>query len=149
MSRHGCVVADNPQMAYINRMYASTTRNITVTVDPVYLDEQSQPDHARFVWAYHVRIENRGSEAITLRHRYWKITDSRGQVQEVRGAGVVGEQPRLVPGEVFEYTSGAPLPTPSGIMSGSYEMENDQGEAFNVAIPAFSLDSPYQPVRLQ
>ncbi len=130
-------------------MYASTTRDITVTVEPVYLDEQSQPDDDKFVWAYHVKIENKGSVSVTLRHRYWKIMDSHGRVQEVRGAGVLGEQPRLAPGQSFEYTSGTPLATPSGIMLGTYEMEQDDGEAFDVAIPAFSLDSPYQPVQLQ
>lgn len=130
-------------------MYASTTRNITVTVEPVYLDEQSQPDDDKFVWAYHVQIRNDGAEAVTLRHRYWKILDGHGRVQEVRGAGVVGEQPCIAPGDVFEYTSGTPLATPSGIMLGSYEMENEDGESFDIAIPAFSLDSPYQPVKLQ
>lgn len=129
-------------------MYNLTTRDINITVEPIYLEEQSQPDDGQYVWAYHVRIENSGKEVVTLRHRYWKITDAHGRVQEVRGAGVVGEQPCLKPGEVFEYTSGTPLPTPSGFMAGTYEMENEEGELFNVAIPAFSLDSPYQPVLL-
>jgi len=83
-----------------------------------------------------------------LRHRHWRITDSRGQIKEVRGDGVVGEQPVLAPGESFEYTSGTPLPTPSGIMVGTYEMETRGGDSFSVRIPAFSLDSPHQPVRL-
>jgi len=130
-------------------MYSQMTRNIRVSVDPVYLEDQSQPDSSRYVWAYHVRIENAGNEPVTLRHRYWRITDSRGKVHEVRGAGVVGEQPRLEPGGVFEYTSGTPLDTPSGIMLGTYEMETEQGDAFDVAIPAFSLDSPYQPMSVQ
>ncbi len=81
-------------------------------------------------------------------NRYWQITDSLGRVQEVRGAGVVGEQPTLRPGEAFEYTSGTPLPTPSGIMVGAYEMKGLNGRHFDVAVPAFSLDSPHQPVRL-
>ena len=129
-------------------MYKLTTRDISISVEPIYLDEQSQPDSSQYVWAYHVRIENSGKEVVTLRHRYWKIVDAQGRVQEVRGAGVVGEQPCLKPGEVFEYTSGTPLATPSGFMAGTYEMENEEGEMFNVSIPAFSLDSPYQPVRL-
>lgn len=129
-------------------MYKQTTRSITVSVKPFFLEDQSAPDEGRFVWAYHVRIENEGQETVQLRNRYWRITDSLGRVQEVRGAGVVGEQPVLRPGESFEYTSGTPLPTPSGIMVGSYQMESDAGERFEVAVPAFSLDSPHQPVRL-
>ncbi len=129
-------------------MYSKTTRSITVTVKPFYLEEQSEPEDARFVWAYHVRIENGGKETVQLRHRYWRITDSMGRVQEVRGAGVVGEQPTLRPGESFEYTSGTPLPTPSGIMVGSYRMESTVGEVFDIDVPAFSLDSPHQQARL-
>jgi ApaG protein len=129
-------------------MYSETTRDINVTVKPFYLEEQSSPADSHFVWAYHVRIENRGNETVQLRRRHWKITDGHGRVQEVRGPGVVGEQPVLRPGESFEYTSGTPLPTPSGIMVGTYEMETGSGESFLVRIPAFSLDSPHQPVRL-
>ena len=95
-----------------------------------------------------MRIENTGGETVRVLTRHWKITDSLGRVQEVRGAGVVGEQPLLAPGQSFEYTSGTPLPTPSGIMVGSYNMEAGSGERFEVAVPAFSLDSPYQPVQL-
>jgi ApaG protein len=122
-------------------MYKETTRSITVTVKPIYLEDQSSPAENHYVWAYQVRIENHGGETVQLRRRHWRITDALGRVQEVRGAGVVGEQPVLNPGDAFEYTSGTPLPTPSGIMVGSYEMET-------VAIPAFSLDSPHQTVRL-
>jgi ApaG protein len=129
-------------------MYSETTRDINVTVKPFYLEEQSSPADSHFVWAYHVRIENRSNETVQLRRRHWKITDGHGRVQEVRGPGVVGEQPVLRPGESFEYTSGTPLPTPSGIMVGTYEMETGSGESFLVRIPAFSLDSPHQPVRL-
>ena len=128
--------------------YSATTRRISVTVSPTYLDDQSVPEQSHFVWAYHVVIENRGPETVQLRSRHWRITNARGEVREVRGAGVVGEQPRLEPGDVFEYTSGAPLATPSGIMSGSYQMETQHSEGFDVEIPAFSLDSPHQPVRL-
>jgi ApaG protein len=129
-------------------MYSETTRSIKVSVEPVYLEEQSSPAEDRYVWAYHVRIENRGRETVQLRNRHWKITDNRGQIQEVRGPGVVGEQPILRPGEAFEYTSASPLPTPSGIMVGTYEMQTRGGESFSVRIPAFSLDSPHQQVRL-
>lgn len=129
-------------------MYTQTTRAITVTVLPTYLDDQSAPDEAHFVWKYHVRIENGGAETVQLRNRYWRITDSLGRVQEVRGAGVVGEQPVLRPGESYEYTSGTPLQTPSGIMVGSYQMETPTGERFDVDVPAFSLDSPHQPIKL-
>ena len=129
-------------------MYSETTRAIKVTVKPIYLDDQSSPGDGHFVWAYHVRIENQGPEVVQLRNRYWRITDSLGRVQEVRDAGVVGEQPVLKPGEAFEYTSGTPLPTPSGIMMGSYQMETPAGERFDVTVPAFSLDSPHQPRRV-
>ena len=125
-------------------MYSETTRDIRITVRPAYLEDQSTPGDNHYVWAYHVRIDNGGRETVQLLSRYWHITDSLGRVQEVRGAGVVGEQPVLKPGESYEYTSGTPLPTPSGIMKGSYEMRTHQGERFAVAIPAFSLDSPHQ-----
>jgi ApaG protein len=129
-------------------MYSQTTRAITVTVQPIYLEDQSSPDESHFVWAYRIKIENHGGETVQLRNRYWRITDSLGRIQEVRGAGVVGEQPVLKPGDSFEYTSGTPLPTPSGFMVGTYQMETDDGERFDVAVPAFSLDSPHQPSRL-
>jgi ApaG protein len=130
-------------------MYRETTNDITITVKPYYLEDQSSPDQSHYVWAYHVRIENNGGRTVQLRNRYWRITDSLGRVQEVRGAGVVGEQPTLRPGDSFEYTSGTPLPTPSGIMGGTYQMEaSETGERFEVTIPSFSLDSPHQPSRL-
>jgi ApaG protein len=129
-------------------MYEETTRSIKVTVKPFYLEDQSSPTDNHYVWAYQVRIENHGPDTVQLRGRYWRITDAMGRIQEVRGPGVVGEQPVLAPGEAFEYTSGTPLPTPSGIMVGAYEMETHGGGKFEVAIPAFSLDSPHQPVRL-
>ena len=124
-------------------MYEATTSNIRITVKPQFLESQSRPDEEHFVWAYTIRIENLGQETVTLRTRYWKITDGRGRIQEVRGAGVVGEQPTLAPGQSFEYTSGAPLPTPSGFMVGSYQMQASDGHLFNVEIPAFPLDSPH------
>lgn len=123
-------------------MYESTTRGVKITVEPAFLANQSKPDDSYYVWSYTITIENTGTETVTLRTRFWQITDASGRVQEVRGAGVVGEQPRLPPGESFTYTSGAPLATSSGFMSGSYQMERDDGELFDVEIPAFSLDQP-------
>jgi ApaG protein len=129
-------------------MYCETTRAITVTVRPFYLEQHSSPAENHYVWAYHVKIENRGGETVQLRRRHWEITDSLGRRQEVRGPGVVGEQPVLAPGESFEYTSSCPLPTPSGIMVGDYEMETKEGENFLVRVPAFSLDTPQPATRL-
>jgi len=129
-------------------MYSATTRAIKVTVEPHFLEDQSSPVDDHFVWAYRVRIENQGGETVQLRRRHWRITDGMGRIQEVRGPGVVGEQPVLAPGQSFEYTSGTPLSTPSGIMVGTYQMETGNGEHFDVDIPAFSLDSPHQSVRL-
>jgi len=128
-------------------MYTQKTKNISVTVTPIYLEDQSEPDEDHYVWAYQVRIENDSLETVQLRSRHWRITDVNGLVQEVRGAGVVGEQPVLEPGESFEYTSGTPLNAPSGLMVGSYEMQTDEGDVIEVGIPAFSLDSPHQVVR--
>lgn len=129
-------------------MYSATTRSIKITVRTSYLEDQSAPADSHFVWAYHIHIENLGQETVQLVSRYWRITDAKGDVHEVRGPGVVGEQPVLEPGDYFDYTSGTPLSTPSGIMTGHYRMENERGESFEAQIPAFSLDSPYQPVRL-
>lgn len=126
-------------------MYSSTTHNITVTVEPSYLGTESRPDDTVFVWSYKIRIENGGTQAVQLKTRHWKITDSYGRVQEVHGPGVVGKQPTLGPGEFFEYTSGTPLSTPCGFMTGSYSMIDVQGEMFDVSIPLFSLDMPDAP----
>lgn len=128
--------------------YVQTTRAITVSVAPLFLGGQSAPDDGHFVWAYRVRIENRGTETVRLLSRYWRITDGVGHVQEVRGDGVVGEQPVLRPGQAFEYTSGTPLTTPSGFMAGSYGMQSQSGERFDIQVPAFSLDSPHQSVQI-
>ncbi|MDX1737834.1 MAG: Co2+/Mg2+ efflux protein ApaG [Alphaproteobacteria bacterium] len=125
-------------------MYEAITRNIKVSVEPVYLEDQSSPEDNHFVWAYSVRIENKGDQRVQLINRHWRITDAMGRQQEVKGPGVVGEQPILQPGEHYEYTSGTPLPTPSGFMNGAYEMEGLNGEHFEIEIPAFSLDSPHQ-----
>ena len=125
-------------------MYSKTTRNVKVTVSPVYLEAQSDPSGHHYVWVYTVQLENLGEEKIKLINRHWHITDATGAVQEVRGAGVVGEQPVLNSGDSFQYTSGAALRTSSGIMKGNYEMETDLYERFLVEIPVFSLDSPDQ-----
>jgi ApaG protein len=129
-------------------MYTKTTQGIVVTVQPFYLEDQSSPSDNHYVWAYRVRIENKGTRTLQLMRRHWIITDGIGHVQEVKGPGVVGEQPVLRPGDGYEYTSGTPLPTPSGIMHGSYEMEDEAGEVLEVVIPAFSLDSPHERPRL-
>ncbi len=123
-------------------MYKAVTRGISVTVTPRYLPEESSPEDNRYFFAYMVEIINTGLERVQLRARYWRITDEHGRVQEVRGAGVVGEEPVLGPGESYSYTSGCPLTTPSGTMEGSYAMETAAGETFDAAIPAFSLDMP-------
>ena len=123
-------------------MYRARTRDIEVAVEPYYLEEQSSPEDDRYIWGYHIVIENHSTLTVRLTHRYWHITDQSGLVDEVEGPGVVGEQPRLGPGDTYEYSSGCPLDTPSGVMFGRYRMESDDGEGFDVEIPAFSLDSP-------
>jgi len=129
-------------------VYALTTRSITISVEPVFLADHSEPDEHRFVWAYTVRIENHGPQTVQLKSRYWRITDELGRVQEVSGAGVIGEQPVLNPGDNFDYSSGTPLTTASGFMQGHYVMMGEDGEVFNVEIPTFSLDSPFQTITL-
>jgi ApaG protein len=123
-------------------MYKATTRAIQVTVEPQYLPDQSEPSKSQYVWSYKVRIENGSDVAVQLRSRHWKITDGLGRLQEVKGPGVVGKTPLLRPGETFEYTSGTPLSTPSGIMGGTYQMVDEAGVKFDIEIPTFSLDTP-------
>ena len=123
-------------------MYRATTRRIEVTVTPRYIPERSSPAENEYFWAYTIEIVNRGGETVQLKTRHWRITDALGRLQEVRGAGVVGEQPVLEPGQSFEYTSHVPLQTPSGFMAGTYGMVTESGERFDIDIPAFSLDSP-------
>jgi len=129
-------------------MYTATTRNITVRVQPQFLAEQSDPVSDQYVWLYTVNIENGGAEAVQLLNRHWIITNAVGHVEEVQGPGVVGEQPVLQPGDSFQYTSGCPLRTPSGLMVGTYEMVGPGDERFDIDIPAFSLDSPHQARQL-
>ncbi|KQR77856.1 Co2+/Mg2+ efflux protein ApaG [Rhizobium sp. Leaf384] len=123
-------------------MYRALTRDIEVTVEPYYLEDQSDPEDGRYVWGYRILISNRSTKTVRLMTRYWHITDESGQVDEVNGPGVIGEQPILNPGDTFEYSSGCPLDTPSGVMFGHYSMETPDGETFTVDIPAFSLDLP-------
>jgi ApaG protein len=123
-------------------MYSAITKNIRVTVEPHYLAERSNPAERRFFWAYTIEIANRGSDPVQILARHWIITDQNGRREDVRGIGVVGEQPVIPPGSSFKYTSGCPLPTPSGLMVGSYQAVADSGEVFTVDIPAFSLDMP-------
>jgi ApaG protein len=122
-------------------MYRAVTRNIEVVVTPRFVADRSSPENNYFFWAYTISITNNGTDTVQLKTRHWRITDANGRRQEVRGAGVVGEEPVLKAGESFEYTSGVPLQTPSGFMAGSYGMVGGSGEHFDIDVPAFSLDS--------
>jgi ApaG protein len=136
-------------MERMSEDFTQTTHGVTVTVRSFYLADQSQPEDDKYVWAYRIRIHNNNRDTVQLLRRTWLITDGRGRVQRVHGAGVVGQQPVLEPDESFEYTSGTPLETPSGFMTGIYHMVRTvSGEAFDVTIPTFSLDSPHQRGRL-
>jgi ApaG protein len=124
--------------------YTAITLGIAVSVEPTYLETRSSPESSQYFWTYRVVIENQGLETVQLLSRHWMITNARGDLTEVKGPGVVGEQPVLKPGESFEYASGAPLNTPSGMMGGAYQMESASGERFDIEIPTFSLDRPNQ-----
>jgi ApaG protein len=121
--------------------YTANTRGIAVSVEPFYLEAKSSPNDSEYFWTYRVTIENQGRETVQLLSRHWMISNARGELTEVKGPGVVGEQPVLKPGEIYEYTSGAPLDTPSGMMGGAYQMENGSGDRFDIEIPTFSLES--------
>jgi len=129
-------------MEAVKAPYLAVTRQIEVKVIPRFLAERSSPENGYFFWAYTITLTNLGAETVQLKTRHWRITDALGRLQEVRGAGVVGEEPVLKPGENFEYTSGVPLPTSSGFMTGTYGMVSAVGEKFEIQIPAFSLDTP-------
>jgi len=129
-------------------MYEATTRNIRIAVTPSFLDDQSEPQENRYLWAYHIVIENQGQETVQLLTRHWHITDSRGRVREVEGPGVIGVQPVIPPGKSHQYSSGVPLETPSGFMTGSYHMKSATGEGFDVKIPLFALESPFEVRRV-
>jgi len=123
-------------------MYRAITRQIEVTVEPNFMPERSSVEKCQYFWSYTIAITNNGRHTVQLRKRHWIITDASGRRQEVRGDGVVGEQPVLAPGQRFEYTSGVPLQTASGFMTGRYQMEGENGEHFEIEVPTFSLDSP-------
>ncbi|TPQ33536.1 Co2+/Mg2+ efflux protein ApaG [Bradyrhizobium guangdongense] len=123
-------------------MYRAVTRHIEVTVEPNYVPEQSSAERGRHFWSYTIVITNSGDETVQLKTRHWIITDATGRQQEVKGEGVIGEQPVLAPGERYEYTSGVPLSTASGFMTGRYQMVSESGERFEIDVPTFSLDSP-------
>jgi len=123
-------------------MKSETLHNIIVEVETRYIEGQSEPDNNRYVFSYTITIRNEGVIAAQLLSRHWVITDANGNVQEVKGEGVVGEQPRLNPGEGFQYTSGAMIATPVGSMRGTYQMIADNGDHFDAEIPAFTLAIP-------
>jgi ApaG protein len=123
-------------------MYTATTKNISVTVEPRYMADRSEPGESRFFWAYTVEIANGSAKPVQILARHWVITDQFGRREDVKGIGVVGEQPIIEPGSSFTYTSGCPLPTPSGTMVGTYQAVDHDGQVFTVEIPAFSLDIP-------
>ena len=125
-------------------MQQAVTRNIAVSVETRFLENESDPAENYFVWAYRITIENKGDETVQLLTRHWQITDAMGRLHEVRGEGVIGEQPVLVPGAAYTYSSGTPLGTPSGFMRGSYGMQTHDGARFDIEVPAFSLDSPHE-----
>jgi ApaG protein len=122
---------------------SAVTRGIRVEVVTRYLPERSSPENSRWVFAYTIRITNQGDTRVQLMSRHWIITDANGRTEEVRGPGVIGEQPVLAPGESFEYTSGCPLPTPFGSMRGTYQMVTDDGGGFDAEIAPFALTEPH------
>ena len=123
-------------------MYRAMTRGIEVTVEPAFSEERSALEAGAYFWTYTIEIVNKGPETVQLLNRHWRIVDALGKTFEVQGPGVVGEQPVLDPGESFRYTSGVPLGTTSGMMSGTYEMRTESGVLFLAEVPAFSLDTP-------
>jgi ApaG protein len=129
-------------------MYEQETAGVMVRVEPRFLPEDSSPDQGQYLWSYAIEIENRGTEAVQLISRFWRITDENGVTQEVRGPGVIGQQPVIEPGQCFRYTSACPLAAPSGVMLGAYAMQRvANGEAFDIAVPAFALESPHRTRR--
>jgi ApaG protein len=128
--------------------YHSETHEIHVFVRPVFLKEESCPEEHQFLWAYTIEIRNNGNQRVQLLRRCWYIIDAQGQRHDVEGPGVVGQQPILDPRKSFTYTSGCPLNTPSGLMSGFYTFIREDGSSLQVLIPSFSLDSPFQEKHL-
>jgi ApaG protein len=132
----------NPATKIQQRPYVAITENVEITVWPEFIDSKSSILGDLFIWAYHVRVDNKSSEAVKLTNRYWRIIDEKGLAQEVMGEGVVGEQPLIAAGSSYQYNSGVHLRYPSGIMTGHYQMQKASGKIFNAKIPAFSLDVP-------
>jgi ApaG protein len=125
-------------------MYEQETAGMIVRVAPHFMADESEPEEGRFVWSYTIEIENRSADPVKLLSRFWRITDENGLTQEVRGDGVIGQQPIIPPGESFKYSSAAPLAAPSGVMLGAYSMRRlGSGEEFDITVPAFVLDSPH------
>ena len=133
---------DNLSLLAVMFPFKATTAGVTVRVAVSYLAEQSDPSAGRWFWSYHIRLENGGAKSVQLLSRQWQIVDGRGLVQQVIGDGVVGEMPLIAPGSSFDYVSGCPLTTPSGWMEGSYQMVDEDGDAFDAAIPRFALIGP-------
>lgn len=136
-------MTDSPPIP-LDTPFVIETDGVVVRVAPNFLADESRPEDSHYVWAYTVEVENRREEVVTLRRRFWEIIDARGHCQAVSGRGVVGQEPEIAPGGAFRYTSGAPLSAASGLMRGVYELERPNGELLNIAIPAFSLDSPHE-----
>lgn len=134
-------------MAMTAHPYETETNGVFIRVRPTFVEDQSSPEDDRYLWAYHIEIENRGGRTLQLMTRHWRITDGDGRTQNVDGPGVVGQKPVLRPGGKFEYTSGCPLTTPSGMMQGAYRFEDETGESIEATIPLFALDSPYDDRR--
>ena len=145
MERRALLVEANMSKSAV---YQKKTKDVLVAVLSEYLEDQSDPDEDRYVWAYHVRIENQSSQKIQLLYRHWRIADGAGGAHDVVGDGVVGDQPVLVPGEAYTYSSGTPLTTPTGFMSGLFHMIRADGKRFDAEVPAFSLDGPVRLSRL-
>ena len=140
-----CIAAfvQRPGARYAGAMYEQETAGVMVRVEPQFLPEESEPDDGHFVWAYTIEIENRRADPVQLMSRFWRITDENGLTQEVRGEGVIGQQPVIAPGQRFRYTSAAPLSAPSGVMGGAYSMQGAKGDIFDIDVPLFALDSPH------
>ena len=144
-SDHSTHLSSPPQgLSGTSDYYEVISNDILISARSIYLEDQSAPADNTYVWAYHIAIHNLGRSTVQLRARTWHIVDSNGHNQQVHGPGVVGELPFIKPNETFEYTSGASLTSPSGVMSGFFHMISASGEPFDVTIPSFSLDSPHQ-----
>jgi len=129
-------------------VYEQTTNDVSVSVVPLFIEDESSPDDFEYLWAYYIKIQNNRDDEVQLMSRKWQITDAQGLMQVVEGDGVIGDQPKIIPGDCYEYTSGVSLKTPSGIMQGIYYMRKKDQEIIEVEIPAFSLDSTYQNDKL-